>query len=388
MNFLIYSTLLFICSFLVCNYLTPKIRTLMLSKNLAAEPNNRSSHDVPIPNLGGIAFFVVLMISFYFIASTEYLGLDAKNDVYDPSNIIIALIPGLTILFIVGLKDDILVIAPLSKLLAQTIAAVLFVYHYSKTINTLYGFMGIEDLNPILAGAIAVFILVAVINAINLIDGIDGLAASASIIMFAAFGFAFYVINHIFLFSVCIVMIGTLLAYLRFNLSSTQKIFMGDTGSMILGFMLGVMAISFLALDPSDIARLPIRGENLPIVTGAILIIPFFDTVRVFMIRIVKKKNPFKPDRSHIHHIIIDKFNISHRKASFVLGVSNFLVIILISFLAITTSNWILLTFFILLLILLTLFFFIINKSSWFLRIKLRNIRKQRTAAQQSNSEA
>src|SRR5690554_6816877 len=170
MNFFIYSALLFIFSFAVCNYLTPKIRTLMLSKNLAAEVNNRSSHEVPIPNLGGIAFYVVIMISFYFIASTEYFGIDIKNDVYDPSNIIISLIPGLTILFIVGLKDDILVIAPLSKLLAQTLAAVLFVYHYSKSINTLYGFMGIEDLNPILAGAIAVFILVAVINAINLID--------------------------------------------------------------------------------------------------------------------------------------------------------------------------------------------------------------------------
>ncbi|PWH86976.1 MraY family glycosyltransferase [Brumimicrobium oceani] len=380
MNFFIYTALLFIFSFIVCNYLTPKIRTLMLSKNLAAEPDNRSSHEVPTPNLGGIAFFVVLMLSFYFIASTEYFGVDVVKDVYDPSNIIISLLPGLTILFIVGLKDDILVIAPLSKLMAQTLAAVLFVYHYGKSINTLYGFMGIEDLNPILAGAIAVFILVAVINALNLIDGIDGLAASVSIIMFAAFGMAFYVINHIFLFSVSVVMIGTLMAYLRFNLSSTQKIFMGDTGSMILGFMLGVMAISFLALDPKDIARLPIRGENLPIVTGAILIIPFFDTVRVFLVRIVKKKNPFKPDRSHIHHIIIDKFKISHRRASFVLGVSNFLVIILISFLAVTTSNWLLLTLFICLLILLSLFFFIINKSSWFLKVKVRNMKKQKAA--------
>ena len=171
-------------------------------------------------------------------------------------------------------------------------------------------------------------------------------------------------------------MIGTLLAYLRFNLSSTQKIFMGDTGSMILGFMLGVMAISFLALDTRDLARLPIRGENLPIVTGAILIIPFFDTVRVFFIRLFNSKNPFKPDRSHIHHIIIDKFNISHRKTSLVLGLSNFLVIILISLLAVTTSNWLLLTLFIGLLLLLSLLLFVINKSGWFLKIRNRNTRK------------
>jgi len=241
--------------------------------------------------------------------------------------------------------------------------------------------MGIEDINPILAGSIAVFILVAVINAINLIDGIDGLAASASIIMFSAFGVAFYTINHIFLFSVCIVMIGTLLAYLRFNLSSTQKIFMGDTGSMILGFMLGVMAISFLSLDPKDLAQMPIRGENLPIVTVAILIIPFFDTLRVFIIRISKNKNPFKPDRSHIHHIIIDKFSISHRKASFLLGISNFLIIIMMSFLAATASNVILLWVFIGLLLLMSVFFFLISKSGWFLKIKNRNINKQKSEA-------
>jgi UDP-N-acetylmuramyl pentapeptide phosphotransferase/UDP-N-acetylglucosamine-1-phosphate transferase len=353
----------------------------MLSKNLAAQPNNRSSHEVPIPNLGGIAFYVVLMISFYFIASSQFFGVETPETLHDSGNIIVALIPGLTILFIVGLKDDIIVLAPLSKLLAQLLATVLFVFHYSKTINNLYGFMGIEDINPILAGAIAVFILVAVINAINLIDGIDGLAASASIIMFSAFGVAFYTINHIFLFSVCIVMIGTLLAYLRFNLSSTQKIFMGDTGSMILGFMLGVMAISFLSLDPKDLAQMPIRGENLPIVTVAILIIPFFDTLRVFIIRISKNKNPFKPDRSHIHHIIIDKFSISHRKASFLLGISNFLIIIMMSFLAATASNVILLWVFIGLLLLMSVFFFLISKSGWFLKIKNRNINKQKSEA-------
>jgi len=381
MNFLVYTILLFIFAFVTCNYLTPKIRVLMLSKNLAAQPNNRSSHEVPIPNLGGIAFYVVLMISFYFIASSQFFGVETPETLHDSGNIIVALIPGLTILFIVGLKDDIIVLAPLSKLLAQLLATVLFVFHYSKTINNLYGFMGIEDINPILAGAIAVFILVAVINAINLIDGIDGLAASASIIMFSAFGVAFYTINHIFLFSVCIVMIGTLLAYLRFNLSSTQKIFMGDTGSMILGFMLGVMAISFLSLDPKDLAQMPIRGENLPIVTVAILIIPFFDTLRVFIIRISKNKNPFKPDRSHIHHIIIDKFSISHRKASFLLGISNFLIIIMMSFLAATASNVILLWVFIGLLLLMSVFFFLISKSGWFLKIKNRNINKQKSEA-------
>jgi|SRR5690554_2861273 len=362
MNFLTFTLALFVSAFIACYYLIPKIRGLVLSKNLAVLPNKRSSHESPTPNIGGIAFYVILMISFYFLF------------VYDSNNIIIALIPGLTILFIVGLKDDLLVLSPLSKLLAQLISASMFVFHYGREINSLNGFMGIEDLNTWAGGAIAVFIIVAIINAINLIDGIDGLAATVSIIMFSAFGALFYMIEYQFLFLVCVVIIGVLLAYLRFNLSPTQKIFMGDTGSMLLGFMLGVMAISFLSLDSSELARLPIRAENLPIVTGAILIVPFFDTVRVFIIRISKKKNPFKPDRSHIHHIIIDVFNISHRRASFFLGVSNFLFILFISYLGMITSNWILLGLFAGFLVLLSILFFIINKSSWFLKIKKRGV--------------
>src|SRR5690554_7654602 len=105
---------------------------------------------------------------------------------------------------------------------------------------------------------------------------------------------------------------------------------------MLLGFIIGVIAVSFLSLVIDALERLLISAENLPIVISAILIIPFFDTVRVFFIRVAKKKNPFKPDRSHIHHIIIDTFNISHRRASFVLGVSNFLIIIFISYLGVT----------------------------------------------------
>ncbi len=361
MDILVFSIIVFITAFLAGYYLTPKIRGLMLTKNLTAEPDHRSSHEKPTPNLGGIAFYVILMLSFYFISP------------YDPSDIVISLIPGLTILFIVGLKDDLMILAPLTKLLAQLAAVTLFVFHYWRKIDSLNGFMGIEDLDPILGGAIAIFIMVAIINALNLIDGIDGLAATVSIIMFSAFGWFFYAIESQFLFLVCAVMIGALLAFLRFNLSSKQKIFMGDTGSMILGFIIGVMAVSFLSLDIEALKRLPIRAENLPIVIGAILIIPFFDTVRVFFIRIAKKKNPFKPDRSHIHHIIIDTFSISHRRASFVLGVSNFLIIIFISYLGVTTSNWVLLIFFVCLLILFSVFFFIINKSSWFLRLKKRN---------------
>src|SRR5690554_2236151 len=107
MDILVFSIIVFRTAFFAGYYLTPKIRGLILTKNLTAEYDHRSSHDNPTHNLGGIAFYVILMLSFYFISP------------YDPSDIVISLIPGLTILFIVGLKDDLMILAPLTKLLAQ-----------------------------------------------------------------------------------------------------------------------------------------------------------------------------------------------------------------------------------------------------------------------------
>src|SRR5690554_4654580 len=123
MDILVFSIIVFITAFFAGYYLTPKIRGLMLTKNLTAEPDHRSSHEKPTPNLGGIAFYVILMLSFYFISP------------YDPSDIVISLIPGLTILFIVGLKDDLMILAPLTKLLAQLAAVTLFVFHYWEKIR-------------------------------------------------------------------------------------------------------------------------------------------------------------------------------------------------------------------------------------------------------------
>ena len=167
-------------------------------------------------------------------------------------------------------------------------------------------------------------------------------------------------------------MIGVLGAFLRYNLSNENKIFMGDTGSMILGFLIGVMTIRLLALDHVILEKLPFRHENLPFVVGAILIIPFFDTVRVFTIRIMKKKSPFSPDRNHIHHLIIDYFQVSHRRASFYMGVANFLFVMLFAFLAMRTSQWEMLIIFSGVILSAIIFFFVLNKP----RI-LRKIRVQ-----------
>jgi UDP-GlcNAc:undecaprenyl-phosphate GlcNAc-1-phosphate transferase len=353
--------LLFLGALLSSFYILPKISGIVSYKKLMNKPNERSSHSVDTPNLGGVTFYIVLMLSFYFTQS------------YDKTGAAMSIIPGLTILFITGLKDDLVILSPHSKLMAQIAAALFLVFDYQTNIESLHGFMGIESMPSYVAAVIGVLMVVAVINAINLIDGIDGLAATVGIVMCSVFGSLFYLAEQYFLMLTCSVMIGALIAFLRFNLSKEKKIFMGDTGSMIIGFIIGLMAVRLMALDISTLSKLPFNHDNLPYVIVATLIIPLFDTGRVFFIRIIKRKSPFSPDRNHIHHLIIDYYQVSHRRASFYIGVANFLFVSLFAFLAMRTSQWELLIIFIGVVLIAIIFFFILNRP----QLLKKNLKKE-----------
>jgi UDP-N-acetylmuramyl pentapeptide phosphotransferase/UDP-N-acetylglucosamine-1-phosphate transferase len=347
--------ILFVGSILVAFTVIPRLNAIVRYKHLLDTPNHRSSHTEATSNLGGIAFYIAVMMGFYFMAP------------FDRGNIIISLIPGLTIIFILGLKDDLVVLSPLTKLLGQIFAAMFLVFHFQFSIESLHGFMGIENMNVYVATPLAILIIVSVMNAINLIDGIDGLAASISWIIFGMFGYVFYLTGHHFLLLLCLAMIGVLSGFLFFNLNTkpNKKTFMGDTGSMILGFLIGALAIRFLALDNQALSTLPMNPENLPIIVLAILIVPFFDTVRVFFLRIIKGNSPFKPDRNHIHHIIVDRFQISHRRASFCIGMAHFLFVIGFGALAVNTTQVYLIITFSVFVLLSVLFFFFLSNSQY-----------------------
>lgn len=343
----------------------PKLNGVIRFKKLMDKPLERSSHKMATPNLGGLAFYLSLMIAFYFISP------------FDKHNVTISLVPGLTIIFILGLKDDLVVLAPLSKLLGQLFAAAFLVFHFQFSIESLNGFLGIETINIYVAKILAIFIIIAVMNAINLIDGIDGLATSISLVIFSIFGYTFYYLDNDYLALLCITMIGSLLAFLYFNLNTNpkKKTFMGDTGSMILGFLIAALSVRLLALDKSSLALIKLNGENLPIVVIAILIVPFFDTGRVFFLRILNKKSPFKPDRNHIHHIIVDHLNISHRRASFCIGLVHFFAVLIFGFLAINSSQIELLFTFAGFILLAILFFFYLNNPDYLRWSRLRGKR-------------
>lgn len=318
---------IFIGIFLLTYLTIPKIIKVVEHKRLMDDPNQRSSHSSKTPTLGGVAFFYCLIFALFFIRG---------KDVFDEAMFII---PGLTILFIVGLKDDLVVISPGAKLVSQVFAIAFILANPSFTIHSLNGFLNINEIPYYLYLIIGGFMMITIINSYNLIDGIDGLASVVGIVILVIYTTIFYLTEEYFFALLAIALNASLMAFLGFNLSSNKKIFMGDTGSLIVGFVISILTLKFLALRPIVYTDLPFLLENAPIIAISILIVPLFDTARVFAIRIANKKGPFSPDRNHTHHVLIDYWGLSHKQASFIIGCFNLLFVILFIVLGSTAKN-------------------------------------------------
>jgi UDP-GlcNAc:undecaprenyl-phosphate GlcNAc-1-phosphate transferase len=308
---------LFIGAFLLTYLTIPKIIGVVEHKRLMDDPNKRSSHLNKTPTLGGVAFFYTLIFALFFIKG------------YSISNEAMYIIPGITILFIVGLKDDLVVLSAGTKLIAQIVAVTFILTNDSFIIYSLNGFLNIYEIPHYLYLGIAGFMMITIINSYNLIDGIDGLASVVGIVIMVIFTTIFYLTQEYFYALLAISLNSSLMAFLGFNISSNRKIFMGDTGSLIVGFIISILTLKFLALKPDSYIELPFLLENAPLIAISILIVPLFDTARVFAIRLANKKSPFSPDRNHTHHVLIDYWGLSHKQASFIIGCFNLIFVML-----------------------------------------------------------
>ena len=361
----------FIGAYLLTYFTIPKIIGLVEYKNLMDNPNVRSSHVKKTPTLGGVSFFYTLIFALFFLRIID--------DTYAEA---IYFIPGLTILFIVGLKDDLLVLSPMTKLIAQLVAILFILSNESFQIKSLNGFLGIYDIPVYLYYLVGAFIMLTIINAYNLIDGIDGLASIVGIIILIIYTTIFYLTAEYFYVLLSLALNGSLIAFLSYNLSSERKIFMGDTGSLIVGYIISTLTLKFLALSPDSYGELPFLLENAPLIAISILIVPLFDTARVFTIRVTNKKSPFSPDRNHTHHILIDSFNLSHKQASFVIGGFNLVFVILMIILGSASANFYLVLILILTVVVLAYLFYRFDysfaniKRKILFKRKVENIRK------------
>ncbi len=306
-----------ILSFFLVFLSIPTILRVSESKNLFDEPNKRKVHKTSIPTLGGLAIFLSFLFTYSLFA--EWFSFTH----------IPFLIPALLIIFSIGIKDDIMVTAPMVKLSGQILAAFIIIGWGDLRLTSLHGFFDL-DLNYLSSFMITLFVFVFILNGFNLIDGIDGLASITSIISITSFAIWFYINDrfHIPVFSAAL--IGALIGFIYFNVfSKSQKIFMGDTGSLLLGFLIAMAAVKFCELNkPENIAALKYSMNSAPAVAIGILIVPIVDTTRIFIYRISRGKSPFSADKNHIHHRMLT-LGFTHLQTSLIIGAINIFFVIL-----------------------------------------------------------
>lgn len=293
----------------------PPIIRIAKSKNLCDEPGERRSHTQSTPSLGGIGIFAGLVLS---------ITLWTPSHLFHYFQYIFC---AFIIIFLIGVKDDISPIAPLKKLLGQLFAACILVFAAGIKLTSLYGIFGIYEISPIASVALSIFTILVIINAFNLIDGINGLSGSIGLLISILSGIWFFLVDETALAILAAATAGATAAFLKYNYTPA-KIFMGDTGALLLGLLSSILTIQFVEIHRT------IPGEfysfsAAPAVAIGTLILPLFDTLRVFITRIAKGKSPLHPDRTHIHHLLIDA-GLTHTQATTILVIVNVAFIIMV----------------------------------------------------------
>ena len=338
--------LAFITSFTLTYLAIPSIIHVAKKKNLMDEPGERRSHSQSTPSLGGIGIFAGTLFSIILWTPFQYFG--------DLQYILCSFI----IIFLIGAKDDIDPMSPSKKFMGELFAAAILVFKANIRLTSLYGIFGIYEI-PFFAGALlSIFVIIVIINAFNLIDGINGLSGGLGTVITIIFGLWFLKVDNVELAMVAFALAGSLVGFLKYNITPA-KIFMGDTGALLLGLVCSILTIKFIELH-NELGDNNYAFKAAPSMAIAILILPLFDTLRVFVIRIINGKSPFHPDRNHIHHMMIDA-GFTHTSASGILIAVN-LVFMLIAYYFQSLGNLSLLILILMLAILLSYFLYRIKE--------------------------
>lgn len=301
-----YQSLVYIAAlctaFLITYFSIPAIIRLSLVKKLYDQPDQRKQHSQRISPLGGIAIFAGLLLSFVFY--TAHLANATLNSV------LVALI----VLFITGVKDDLYPLVPYKKLLGQVLAVAVVVIQGDIRLVQLYGIFNIYELPYWSSISLSFLFFLGIINSFNFLDGINGLSSMLAILVSSVYALLFSALDKPLFITLALCIIGAQLAFLPYNLLRA-KIFMGDTGSMIMGFFAALLSIYFLqsnALSQDQI----LEHIDAMLFAFAILILPILDSTRVIFIRVfIKKVSPFKADRNHLHHVLLD-IGLNHFQAT------------------------------------------------------------------------
>jgi UDP-N-acetylmuramyl pentapeptide phosphotransferase/UDP-N-acetylglucosamine-1-phosphate transferase len=294
-------------AFIITLIAVPTIIKLADEKGLFDVPDSRKLHTKAIASLGGVGIFIGFFLSLLLTVTIS------NNPEFQ------YFFAAILLTFFMGLKDDILILSALKKFIGQIAVAAIVIHMAGIRIDSMHGFLGVYQLPDIISYPLSYMTIIVIVNAFNLIDGIDGLAGSLGILTTAVFGTYFTMANMPAYALLSFSFTGALCAFLVFNYYPA-KIFMGDSGSLVLGLINSILVIKFITVADSNAGSFPITSS---VAIGfSILMIPLLDTLRVFSVRIAKGRSPFSPDRNHIHHLLLDR-GLNHSQVTHLCLVMN-----------------------------------------------------------------
>ena len=286
----------------------PYIIQMAKKKDLIVKPNKRTAHEGGIPNIGGINIFSSFIIT-YLLFSVESI---------DQYRIILA---GMYFILLVGFFDDMLELRPMKKLAGELVAGVLLIVFADIRLTNLHGFLGIEYIPEIISYPLSFFVYLLVVNGLNLIDGVDGLASGLGILICMFFGIYFQLNGMTDLSMMAYSFVGALSIFFIYNVfGHHSKIFMGDSGALVLGYTIYLLIVTFCEFNAYDMGRMnpAFVMKSAPIVVICVLAVPLIDTFRVMTTRIKKGKSPFVADKNHVHHLLLST-GLKHKEVTFIL---------------------------------------------------------------------
>ncbi|MBQ3673364.1 MAG: undecaprenyl/decaprenyl-phosphate alpha-N-acetylglucosaminyl 1-phosphate transferase [Paludibacteraceae bacterium] len=304
--FIQHAYLIGVVSFLLGLIGMPIVIRIAKAKGFVVRPNKRMSHEGDIPNIGGLNICFSFMLTYLFFEFNQM----TQNQFF---------IIGFFAIMAVGFIDDVLVLTPTAKLFGETLAGLALIGFADMRITHLHGIFGINELGIIPSYIISLFVLIAIINAINLIDGIDGLASGLGILYCLFFAIYFGLVQERNWAILAICMIGSLAVFFIYNVfGRREKIFMGDSGSLLLGYLLTAFVFHFCEINAYHQVPEIFHMNAAPAVAICVLTVPIFDTIRVSLTRIKQHRSPFQPDKNHIHHLLL-RTGLNHIQTTCVL---------------------------------------------------------------------
>lgn len=311
--------LAFTLAFSMVIIVIPYILKVAHAKKLFDTFSERKVHTLSIPPLGGVGIFIGFILS--TIIATDGYSFDALKYI----------IASVILMFFIGLKDDLIDISARKKFFVQVFAAILLTSLGNFHISNLHGLFGFYEIHYAIGTILSLFVMIAVINAFNLIDGIDGLASGLGMLATFVFGVWFFLAGHIQYSIMSFALTGSLAGFFLYNVfGKKNKLFMGDTGSLIVGLIVSALIIKF---NEFNVAKtLPFAIGAAPAVSFAIVIVPLVDTLRVMTIRIMNGKSPFSADNNHIHHRLLELVPHHFSVTLIILGANVFIIALALLF--------------------------------------------------------